>query len=80
MDATIYRLDDLRWQRSSRMFMERCFQTPSVLDGLALCQAAMSFSAQYVAAMASFHHQVLSAAFWPYSKSPKVGANPLPWR
>ena len=80
VEAQIYRLDDLRLQRSIRTFTGAFFQTPSVSDGLALCASAMSFSAMYVAAMASFHHQVLSAAFWPYSKWPKGEANQSPWR
>lgn len=68
MDARIYRLEDLRSQRNLRTLTAPYCRTPTVLDGLALCQAVMSFSARYVAAMASFHHRLWSAVWSPYLK------------
>ena len=68
MDARIYQLDAMRSRRNSRTFMAPFYRTPTVSDGLALCQAAMSFSAQYVAVMASFHHRLWSAVWSPYLK------------
>lgn len=80
MDATIYQLDAMRSQRNTRMFMEKCFQTPLASGGLDLLTSATAFWVAYSAAMASCHHKVLSAAFSPCLKSPKETGNPFGWR
>lgn len=80
MDAQIYQLDDMRSQRNTRMFTERCFQTQLVSAGLGLLTSAMSFWVRYGAATVSFHHKVLSAAFSPCLKSPKETDQPSGWR
>ena len=80
MDATIYQMDDLRQQHSSRMFMEKFSVMPMTSDGLALIVAATSFWVEYGAALASCHHKILSAAFSPCLKSQKVPEDPSGWR
>lgn len=80
MDAQIYQLDDMRSQRSIRMFMEKFSPMPMTSDGLALLLSATSFWVEYGARMASFHHQILSAGFSPYLKSQKEMAPPYGWR
>ena len=80
MDAQIYQLENMRSQRNTRLFTERCFQTQLVSAGLGLLTSATAFWVAYSAATVSFHHKVLSAAFSPCLKSPKVTGNPSGWR
>lgn len=68
MDAQIYNLDTIRSARNTRMSMAKLWPMPLDSDGLALIVAATSFWVAYGAAVARFHHQLLSAAFSPFSK------------
>ena len=76
MDARIYQLDTIRLQRSSRTSTTKLWPMPLDSDGLALLTSAMSFWAAYGAAVARFHHQLLSAACSPLLNPPKTTARP----
>ena len=80
MDAQIYQLDAMRSQRNTRQFMEKCFPMPLDSGGLALVTSVTAFWVAYSAAMVSFHHKVLSAAFSPCLKLPKATEEPSGWR
>jgi len=68
MDARIYNLATIRSARNTPTSMARRWPMPLDSDGLALLVSATSFWVAYGAAVARFHHQLLSAAFSPFSK------------
>ncbi len=68
MDAQIYQLDTIQSARDTRTFTAKLWPMPLDSAGLALVVSATSFWVAYGAAVARFHHQLLSAACSPFSK------------
>ena len=76
MDAQVYQLDDMRSRHSSATSTAASSLMPLASDGLALLVSATSFWVEYVAAMALFHHRLLSVDSLPCSKPPKTLGRP----
>lgn len=79
MDAQLYSLDDMRSKQRIRTIIEKISYVQTASAGSALMRGAMSFWAEYVTAMMSFHASLLKAAFSPSSKPPRITAGPSNW-
>ena len=79
MEAQLFNLDAMRSKQRIRTLTEKISYLQMASAGSALMRSAMSFWAEYVAAMASFHASLLNAAFSPSSKRPMIEAKPRNW-
>jgi len=79
MDAQLFSLDDMRAKQRIRTLTEKISFLQMASDGSALQRSVMSFWVQYATAMMSFHAQVFSAAFSPWSKPQPTSAKPSNW-
>ncbi len=79
MEAKLYNLASTRSARNLATSLDKIYQTQLALAGWALTKSATLFWAEFARGLVSYHATVMSAAFSPYLKPPKIAVPPQRW-